>query len=83
MSFGAFMMIIRSDYYPYLMTYFQMPAFRSQIVTGATTTINQITGGMMDRVFVPVPDKRTMDDFATFVAQIDKSKFDEYNTRNI
>ena len=75
MSFGAFMMIIRSNYYPYLMTFFQMPAFRSQIVTGATTTINQITGSMMDKVFVPVPDERTMDEFATFVAQVDKSKF--------
>lgn len=39
MSFGAFMMIIRSAYYSYLMTYFQMPAFRMQIATGATTTI--------------------------------------------
>ena len=75
MSFGAFMMIIRSDYYPYLMTYFQMPAFRSQIVTGATTTINQITGSMMDKVLVPVPDKITIDNYATFVAQINKSKF--------
>lgn len=74
MSFGAFMMIIRSDYYPYLMTYFQMAAFRSQIVTGATTTINQITGSMMDKVFVPVPDRRTMDEFADVVSQVDKSK---------
>ena len=74
MSFGAFMMIIRSDYYPYLMTYFQLPAFRSQIKTGATTTINQITGNMMDKVMLPVPDRTTMDKFAAFVAQIDKSK---------
>ena len=74
MSFGAFMMIIRSEYYSYLMTYFQLPAFRAQIVTGATTTINQITGSMMDKVFVPVPDKKTMNEFATFVSQVDKSK---------
>ena len=74
MSFGAFMMIIRSDYYPYLMTFFQMPAFRAQIVTGATTTINQITGSMMDKVFVPVPDKKSMNEFAVFVSQVDKSK---------
>ena len=74
MSFGAFMMIIRSDYYPYLMTFFQMPAVRAQIVTGATTTINQITGSMMDKVFVPVPDKKSMNEFAVFVSQVDKSK---------
>ncbi len=74
MSFGAFMMIIRSEYYPYLMTYFQLPDFRSQISTG-TTTINQITRYMLDKVKLPVPDKASIDEFSTFVAQIDKSKF--------
>ncbi len=77
MSFGAFMMIIRSQYYPYLMTYFQLPAFRSQITTGATTTINQITGNMMNKVMLPVPDMSVVNKFATFIAQIDKSKFDD------
>ena len=76
MSFGAFMMIIRSDYYPYLMTYFQMPAFRAQITTGATTTINQITGRMLDIVKLPVPDMDVINEFADFVNQVDKSKFD-------
>lgn len=74
MSFGAFMMIIRSKYYPYLMTYFQLPEFRSQISTG-TTTINQITRYMLDKVRLPVPDKASIDEFSTFVAQVDKSKF--------
>jgi type I restriction enzyme S subunit len=74
MSFGAFMMIIRSEYYPYLMTYFQLPEFRSQISTG-TTTINQITRYMLDKVELPVPDKASIDEFSTFVAQVDKSKF--------
>ena len=74
MSFGAFMMIIRSEYYSYLMTYFQLPEFRSQISTG-TTTINQITRYMLDKVKLPVPDKASIDEFSTFVAQIDKSKF--------
>ena len=73
-SFGAFMMIIRSDYYSYLMTYFQLPEFRSQISTG-TTTINQITRYMLDKIKLPVPDRASIDEFATFVAQIDKSKF--------
>ena len=74
MSFGAFMMIIRSQYYPYLMTYFQMPAFRAQITTGATTTINQITGRMLDNVKLPVPEKTEMDNFSSFIEQVDKSK---------
>ena len=74
MSFGAFMMIIRSDYYRYLMTYFQMDAFRNQIKTGATTTINQITGNMLNQVILPVPDLSVVSQFATFVEQVDKSK---------
>ena len=74
MSFGAFMMIIRSAYYPYLMTYFQLPVFRSQISTG-TTTINQITRYMLDKVSLPVPDMAKIKEFKTFVTQVDKSKF--------
>ena len=81
MSFGAFMMIIRSDYYPYLMTYFQLPAFRSQITTGATTTINQITGGMMNKVMLPVPDRPTINEFAAFVDQIYKSKLQKKKSK--
>ena len=76
MSFGAFMMIIRSHYFGYLMTYFQMDAFRQQIKTGATTTINQITGRMLDDVTIPLPPMSLVDQFAVFVKQIDKSKFE-------
>ncbi len=74
MSFGAFMMIIRSAYFPYLMTYFQMPAFRTQITTGATTTINQITSRMLDCVKVPIPDMSSVNKFADFVNQVYESK---------
>ena len=74
MSFGAFMMIIRSRYYGYLMTYFQMDAFRQQIKTGATTTINQITGRMLDDVTIPLPPMALVEQFVTFVQQVDKSK---------
>ena len=74
MTFGAFMMIIRSRYYPYLMTYFQMDAFRRQIATGATTTINQITGNMLNKISLPLPNMADINEFATFVEQTDKSK---------
>ena len=74
MSFGAFMMIIRSNYFGYLMTYFQMDAFRQQIKTGATTTINQITGRMLDDVTIPLPPMVLVDQFVAFVEQVDKSK---------
>ena len=75
MSFGAFMMIIRSHYFGYLMTYFQMDAFRQQIKNGATTTINQITGRMLDDVTIPLPPLSLVDQFAIFVEQTDKSKY--------
>lgn len=74
MSFGAFMMIIRSRYYSYLMTYFQMDAFRQQIKTGATTTINQITGKMLDDVTIPLPPMMLVEQFASFIEQTNKSK---------
>ena len=73
-SFGAFMMIIRSVYYPFLKTYFETHAFRSQISTG-TATINQITSKMLDLVKIPVPDIKQVNEFAEFVKLIDKSKF--------
>ena len=75
MSFGAFMMIIRSHYFGYLMTYFKMDAFRQQIKTGATTTINQITGRMLDDVTIPLPPMALVDQFVAFVEQTDKSKY--------
>ena len=74
MSFGAFMMIIRSQYFGYLMTYFQMDAFRQQIKTGATTTINQITGRMLDDITIPLPPMALVDQFSAFVKQTDKTK---------
>ena len=74
MTFGAFMITIRSAYFPYLKTYFDMPAFRGQITTG-TTTINQITGKMLNNIMIPVPDMEAVERFKSFVEQSDKSKF--------
>ena len=83
MTFGAFMMIIRSCYYSYLMTYFQLDAFRDQIKTGATTTINQITGKMLDCVKLPLPNKDDVEMFAEFVKQTDKLKYDGIKIINL
>ncbi len=75
MSFGAFMMIIRSKYYPYLLSYFETDAFRNQISTGATTTINQITSNMMNRIELPLPPENEINEFERIVKLIDKQKF--------
>ena len=75
MTFGAFMMIIRSSYYPFLKTYFEMPVFRKQISTG-TSTINQITGKMLNDISIPVPELKAVERFKLLVDQSDKSKFE-------
>ena len=73
-TFGAFMMIIRSEYYPFLKTYFDLPAFRNQISTG-TSTINQITGNMLNQIRIPTPNIDEVRNFGEFLKQTDKSKF--------
>lgn len=76
MSFGAFMTIIRSQYFYYLLTYFRLDAFRKQISTSKTATINQITKAMLDKVNIPIPPTELQEQFASFVRQSDKSKFE-------
>ena len=72
-TFGAFMMIIRSNYYSFLKTFFELDAFRNQITTG-TATINQITGNMLGKVNVPVPPLHMVESFSKEVTEIEKSK---------
>ena len=74
MAFGAFMMIIRSKYYPYLYHFFQTDAFRNQILTGETATINQITRYMLNGVKVPVPLDKEIQKFSLIIEIIDKQK---------
>ena len=57
MTFGTFMMIIRSDYNPYLAWYFKTNNFKKQISGGENTMINQITRYMLDEVTLPCPPK--------------------------
>ena len=75
MTFGAFMSIIRSEHYRYLLTYFELDAFRRQIVTGATTTVNQITQNMLSKIYLPLPPIDLQNKYEKFAVQIDKSKF--------
>ena len=74
MTFGAFMTIIRSEYYNYLYNYFQNIAFRRQITSGATTTINQITKKMLDSIRLPLPPMSLQNEFAHKVEQIQYNK---------
>ena len=55
MTYGTFMMIIRSEYNPFLFYYFKSDVFRKQIKHGEANMINQITRYMLDDVVVSLP----------------------------
>lgn len=74
MSYGAFMTIIRSQYNPYLFEYFKTPAFRQYLITGKTTTVNQITVKMLNNLTLPLPPLPLQHLFAQRIEQIEREK---------
>lgn len=74
MSWGAFMTIIRSNYYLFLFQYFRLPAFREQLTKTKTTTVNQITIGMLKKIHLPVPPLSLQKKFAERIEQIEAQK---------
>lgn len=74
MTFGAFMTIIRSAEAKYLYLYFQSQDFRERVSEGKSSTMNQITQKMLDKVEVPFPDKDVRETLLTIASQADKSK---------
>ena len=86
MSLGAFMTIIRTPYNSYLKHFFDSEAFRRQLGSSATSTINQITKNMLDNIEVDLPEKNDMDSIVCILDKINQiiskqktqlSKFDE------
>ena len=74
MTYGAFMTIIRSPYQAYLFAFFKSPAFRSQLTTSQTATINQITVKMLDEIKVALPPMELQQEFAEKIEAIEKQK---------
>ena len=74
MTYGAFMTIIRSPYQAYLFAFFKSPAFRSQLTTSQTATINQITVKMLDEIKVALPPMELQQEFAYKIEAIEKQK---------
>ena len=77
MTYGAFMTIIRSEYSDYLFLYFQSNAFREQVSTGKSSTMNQITQKMLDKICLPFPDEDTRKRLSAILHQADKSEYKE------
>ena len=69
MTYGTFMMTIRSDYNPYLFYFFKSDTFRNQIKHGEANMINQITRYMLDEVYVNTPP---LSEQQAIVAQLDQ-----------
>ncbi len=76
MTYGAFMTVIRSEYSDFLYLYFQSNDFREQVSTGKSSTMNQITQNMLDKISLPLPDGDTRKKLADILHQADKSEFE-------
>lgn len=76
MTYGAFMTIIRSEYSDYLYMYFQSGDFRDQISSGKSSTMNQITQKMLDKIEIPIPNQEVISTLSAILHQTDKSVFE-------
>ena len=75
MTWGAFMMVIRTEFPYILQTFMCSDYFKIQLTTTQTASVNQITNGMLReyQVFKPTLDDET--EFSKFVKLVDKLKF--------
>lgn len=73
MTFGTFMMIIRSEHNKYLQWFVKSQLFKKQILKGENTMINQITRYMLDEITLPFPDKKTCEKIAQNLYELDKN----------
>lgn len=55
-TFGAFMMIFRSEYWVFLYHFFNSPIFTSQSSLFLTATINQLTSGTLNNFYIGIPN---------------------------
>lgn len=74
MTWGAFMTVLRSDCNPYLLAFLRTSAFRDQLTTAKTTTVNQITIGMLGKMWMPCPPLDLQQSFASKITAIEQQK---------
>jgi type I restriction enzyme, S subunit len=73
MTFGTFMMVVRSEFNHYLQWFFQSNFFKEQISQGQNTAINQITRYMLDEVKLPIPDISIQNKISKQLSEIDNN----------
>ena len=74
MTWGAFMTIIRSKFNDYLLQYFKTDAFRNSLASSKTTTVHQITIGMLNALNIPLPPLALQQQFAEKIQAIEAQK---------
>lgn len=87
MTFGTFMMVIRSEFSSYLLWFFKTDEFKKQISGGENTMINQVTRYMLDEIKIPLPPLPEQKQIVAIIdkafAAIDKAKVNaEKNLQN-
>jgi type I restriction enzyme S subunit len=75
LTFGAFMTIFRSKHSAYLSYVLNSPLFEFQSGAFMTSTINQLTIGVLNNFEVPLPPEDERAEIAAFLA-IESSRFD-------
>ena len=76
MTFGTFMMIIRSESNFFIEWFFKSDLFKRQISSGENTMINQITRYMLDEIVIPLPDITTQKSISSKISNL-------YNTSHL
>lgn len=71
MTFGTFMMIVRSEANNYLQWFFKSEMFKQQISKGENTAINQITRYMLDEVVLPFFEEEKQIEFSKKLNALD------------
>lgn len=72
MTFGTFMMIIKSEYNPFLFYFFKSEDFRNQIKHGEANMINQITRYMLNDVILFLPEKEEITKIVSSLQKIQR-----------
>ena len=75
LTFGAFMTIFRSPHSDYIACVLNSPLFEFQSGAFMTSTINQLTVGVLNNFEVPLPPASEREDIAAFL-KLETAKFD-------
>lgn len=71
-TWGAFMVVFRSDLNNFLHWVFKSEIFKSRLGSFSTSTINQLTSAQLNNLLVPVPPIRERDRICAYLSGVSK-----------